>query len=214
MKLFIIAAFVLILGTITGVYFVQSNSNNTSIPSVRTVKIDIPENINYSKINQEVIELERQYFNISDKPLKIEQISLQQNNDSTSIILGQWSLTAITGEEEIQIDNKYVRNPEVYRAVFTHEYIHHILYLMNFSDSNDINEGLTEAFVWYTNKEIQARLFGKNNEKRKYPYTLVMNQVFKQDNFVCLDKVFIKTDKINSVDDYKTRLKNYCNVTI
>jgi hypothetical protein len=220
MKLFVIVAFVVIMITMTIVHFHIYDSYHTNTPLAQVVQMHSIEKINYNEINQEVINLEKQYFEINDRPIEIKQINLQQEDNSSTVTLGQWSLSVsnknnnITVIEEIRIDTKYVRTSDVYRTVFTHEYLHHILYLMNFSDSDDSNEGLTEAFVWYTNKETQTRLFGEHNEQRQYPYTLVMNQIFQQDNFVCLDKVFVKDNKIKSVNDYKTRLKDYCNVTI
>ena len=118
----------------------------------------------------------------------------------------------------IRIRSDYNNDEPTYRIIFGHEYLHHILFLMNISDENQtdvhINEALTETFIWYSNKETQEQFRGVNDSQGLFPYNMIIDQIFSQNKFSCLDKVFKKDDKIKDVQDYKKRLINYCNVTI
>jgi hypothetical protein len=50
---------------------------------------------------------------------------------------------------------------------------------------------------------------GEQNKKREYPYTVVTHYI---SNYSCLDLVFVKTEKIDNIEEYLDRLGNKCGI--
>lgn len=166
----------------------------------------------YTEIQEEVIEIAKEYFYFENK----YNLSIQ-NTELGESVLGQWNFHEEdgVGREGISINANYAAyNPNIYKVVFAHEYAHHVLYMMGLEDA-DTNEALAETFAWYVDKETSGELFGSDNRGHgTSSYEMVMTPILEDDNFDCLNNVFVKDDKIDSIKEYKDRLKKYCNSTI
>ena len=159
-------------------------------------------NYNLSKINEEVIFVTQDYF---------EDIDFVEFN--ISYINSSWSDSYYSfGEETMVIGlNDIKDDPDKYKLVFTHEYIHYILNEYELENIS-LHEGLADVYTAFLNKEAQAEIFGSKNEQRGGSYAMFTNKILEEDNFDCLSKVFNKEDKINSVDEILTRLNLECGV--
>lgn len=114
------------------------------------------------------------------------------------------------GVEDLDLTGSY--GSAVYKMVSDHEYMHRVLHKLGVMDTN-IHEALADTYTWWANERINKRIWGEENQRRRYPYTIVMNDIFEQDNFECLDKVFVEEDKIDSAREYVIRLNKFCNAT-
>ncbi len=156
---------------------------------------------NLSEINQEVITTAQKYF---------ENVNFSQNhiiyiNDSVfESYYNDNTFEIVIGMEDIE------DNPELYKLVLTHEYIHYLLYRMNLS-SDDLHEGLADVYTAFLNREAQSKRWGEKNEERAFPYSLFTNQILREDNFDCLYKVFNEDNKISGYEEIINRLEEYCN---
>jgi hypothetical protein len=204
-KRLIIFIGVAVILAVTGVYFGVDRASSINAPIGST---------DYSGIENEVKALEKEYFEFNLTEIEVTFVeSLTGAGGKTALGVFNYYPLMPFRDPGIKI-NKEIKDPEQFRAVFTHEYLHFVLYQMGIGENIELNEGLTHTFTWYVNRETMARTEGAKAEHRKYPYNLIIGPILNNNNFDCLDKVFTKENKIKSIEDYKNRLKVNCNIDV
>lgn len=199
---------ILVIVCVVIVCFLVSQ-NTVSMLVVKTPQIGTGSN-NYKQINQEVINQAKNYFYLDNyNSFKLIYINESVWKSQDSVLYNGFNKRTLS--QTLMIGK--TDDEDLYRMVFTHEYTHYILNRNTYLGS-DIDESLADTYTWYMNKEKNIEIWGSKNERRSYSYTLVMNQILQENNFECLDKVFSKNKKIKNVEDYKNRLKVYCNVKL
>lgn len=186
--------------------------------SVSAFSIDIPLKVedktyNSSEINQEIILEAQRYFYIQD------YYDFEVVYPNKSVWWSSFSYHIIDGEEG-EIDNEHINigmsdisgRKELYEMVFTHEYMHYVLHKMGLMD-RAMQEALVETYTWWKNEEVNVKIWGSDNSERSYPYDIIMDKILEEDNFKCLDWVFIETNKIDDVNEFLDRIEVECNVS-
>lgn len=167
----------------------------------------------YIAIQEEVVNLTKEYFYFKDKyTLNTQNVELGES------LLGQWNYYAVkgVGKELIYVGTELTTNrSDIYKLIYVHEYTHHILFMLNSTIDDTTHEALADAFTWYIDRETNTELFGEDNSGHgSASYQIVITPILQNGNFDCLNKVFVKTNKIRSVAEYERRLRVYCNSTI
>ena len=156
------------------------------------------------EINQEVIATAQRYF----KDIDFFQVDISYFNSSwrRSYYSDYTGRTIVIGLDDIK------NNPELYRLVLTHEYMHYVLHRYGLEDST-FHEGIADAYTIFLNRAEQAEVFGLKNEDRMFPYTIFTNQILEENNFNCLSYVFDDDNKMSSFEEILIRLEKWCDVS-
>lgn len=201
--IFILEIFAIIICLSAILFNLTYNPVHTRITDIKYVQVN-PKNVldfNYSVIEMKIIGETMSYFKINDF----------FNYTIIYTDLSVWASEFDPEHNVIYMGTKESDN-ETYKMVFTHEYTHYIMAKLYKYVNSDLNEGLTDTFTWFTNKDFNARHWGEKDERRLYPYTIIMRPILEKNDFDCLNLVFNKT-LIISIEDYEERLKINCNVT-
>jgi hypothetical protein len=153
---------------------------------------------NHTDIEKQVINEAKEYFQFidGDATIELKNASIWKSGYAGS------KKTIYIGIEGIE------NNPELFKMVLTHEYAHYVYDRLGLTN-DPLHEGLADAYTWRTNKNEQEKRWGKNDEKRVYPYTVITHSINK---YSCLELVFTKSEKIVSIKDLIDRLEDKCEV--
>lgn len=164
----------------------------------------IEETQTFKAINQEVIKEAKKYFWGVD----FEGFKIEYGDYSV------WDSKYNDGKRTIYIGVSDIQNnPEMYKMVFTHEYIHYLLHRFGLEGKVE-QESLADTYTWFLNKQINTELWGVFNSGRSFPYDIIMDEILKENKFNCLEKVFSEEKKIKLLDTLIIRLENRCKINM
>jgi len=153
----------------------------------------------------EVNELIEDHFNIGDTiadfqfPRDMDWLSSYYSDDGGHVV--------VVGTNGIEDDK------EMFRMVLIHEYCHYALHRLELEDG-DWHEAITDAFTWVMATDASKRAWGAQNQDRSWPYNVISTKLISEGNDDCLEDVFSKDNKIDSIKEIIDKLEEDCDYDI
>ena len=197
-------AYMIIINTNLNINGFAIEDKNHSEPVNVPIYNDFNVDFNITKVQEEVILEMQSYFD------GVDFGGFTTNHISNE---GWWKSQYDDSDYTISIGILGLdKSKDIYKFVFTHEYIHYILHKEGISN-RITQESIADVYTRFTNLEEQKDILGENNEGRTGKYAIISNKIIKEDNWDCLNKVFDEKHKIKKFKDIPKRLSNYCNIT-